>query len=80
MTKFSIAMESFLQGFTLEGLFGWAKMPGAAEVFCDETTGLEDSHFRELFAPYLARISNAPPLHRVEPSSTLDPTDGKPDE
>ncbi len=80
MKKIAIAMESFLQGFTQEGLFGWAKMPGAADVFYDETTGLEDAHFRDLFAPYLTRISNGPAASPVGPSSTTDPTDGKPDE
>jgi hypothetical protein len=36
MKKSMIAINSFLGGFTQGGLFRWAKLPGGAEVFCEQ--------------------------------------------
>jgi hypothetical protein len=31
-----IILDWFLAGYTLAGLFGWAKLPGAPDVSCEE--------------------------------------------
>jgi hypothetical protein len=53
MTRLRIVVEAFLDGFAQAGLFGWTWMPGASTVFCEEPCRLEDSQFKELFAPLL---------------------------
>ena len=45
----------FLDGFTMAGMFGWLKMPGAPMMFSEESWRLEDSQFREFFEPFLTK-------------------------
>jgi hypothetical protein len=60
MKKSTIAINSFLAGFAQDGLFGWSKLPGGAEMFCEETTNLEESQFAELLMPFVKK-SQVPP-------------------
>jgi hypothetical protein len=53
MKKSTIVINSFLDGFTLAGLLGSAKLPGAPTVFCEANCRLEESQFRKLFEPFL---------------------------
>ena len=59
-----VGFMSFLEGFTQGGLFGSAKMPGRAQVICEETTDIEESQFRDLLKPFLA---SAPAITREKP-------------
>jgi hypothetical protein len=52
MKNSAIAARSFWDGFSLSGLFGWAKLPGGAETLVEETTDLSQSQFAELLMPY----------------------------
>jgi hypothetical protein len=53
MKTSSIVLNSFLDGFTLAGLFGWAKLPGAPDIFCEEDSDFFDSRFVALFMDHL---------------------------
>lgn len=48
----AIARRAFSDGFTLSGLFAWAKMPGGAETLVEETTDLSHSQFADLLMPF----------------------------
>jgi hypothetical protein len=37
----------------MAGLFGYARLPGGAEVFCEGAAFLEESQFRDLFEPFV---------------------------
>jgi len=61
MKSAAIGLQSFLQGFTQAGLFGWAKMSGGAECIFEETTNLEESEFAELLLP-IAQLAEGAPM------------------
>jgi len=53
------ALRAFLDGFSVAGLFGWAKLPGGAETLVEETTDLSESQFAELFLPFSKMEANS---------------------
>jgi hypothetical protein len=78
MKSAALGRQSFLQGFTQAGLFGWAKMPGGAERVFEEAADLEQSEFAELLLP-IARLAETTPKADTDDLSEFAPSLAKRD-